>query len=326
MTSEGKSINHFLTLLDAEEGNGVVTGYSITPFFKERKEEGHQFYEYLSEKIYFAHWKSQMGLPIPMLTFPHPEYVQLNFCLKGSLVYMDGENGEKIFSNKSGFQNILYKGCKKLLIQTESSQSVEILIIYLRKDFFHDYSHLGQKMGKEFLENLKCLKCSALFSQNLPISNRMSSIIHMLINSQECAGFKKNLVDARVIELLTLQLEAFEQNLLKDKQQNLKKEDIARMEEARSYLLARLDNSVTLKELAHQIGTNEFILKKHFKMMYGKSVFAYLLEYKMEKARTMLMQTSVPIAEIALELGYKHATHFSAAFKRHYGYLPKELR
>ncbi|MBT0811596.1 helix-turn-helix transcriptional regulator [Litoribacter ruber] len=323
MTSKGKIENQFLTLLDAEEGNGEVTGYTINPFFKERKGESAQFYEYLSEKIYFAHWSTIKGLESPMLTYPHPNYVQLNFCLKGHIDYVD-HTGLEVFSNTKGFQNILYKGLEELNVRIVDP--AELLIIYLRKDFFLDYSHLDHNNGEAFWKNVSLKKYASLSRRNLPISNRMASIIQLLINSQECDGFKKNLVDARIIELLTLQLDAFQRSMILQAGTTLKDEEITQMEEARTCLISRLDISITLKELAHQVGTNEFNLKKHFKMVFGKTVFAYLFEYKMEKAHDKLIQTSAPIAEIALELGYKHATHFSAAFKRHYGYLPKELR
>ena len=46
----------------------------------------------------------------------------------------------------------------------------------------------------------------------------------------------------------------------------------------------------------------------------------------MKKAKELLKMTQLPIYEIAEEVGYKNATHFSAAFKRSYKESPKEYR
>jgi len=46
----------------------------------------------------------------------------------------------------------------------------------------------------------------------------------------------------------------------------------------------------------------------------------------MEKARQLLTAGDMKIAEVAHTLGYKHATHFTAAFKKHVGFLPNKVR
>ncbi len=50
----------------------------------------------------------------------------------------------------------------------------------------------------------------------------------------------------------------------------------------------------------------------------------------MKKARELLFanHTNPPrsIADIAEAVGYEHATHFTAAFKKHFGELPRNLR
>jgi AraC-like DNA-binding protein len=40
-------------------------------------------------------------------------------------------------------------------------------------------------------------------------------------------------------------------------------------------------------------------------------------------AKTRLLDPKLKISDIAEKLGYKHATHFSAAYKKHFGELPR---
>ena len=74
------------------------------------------------------------------------------------------------------------------------------------------------------------------------------------------------------------------------------------------------------------VGTNEYDLKRDFKVVFGNTVYGYLKQYRMEQAKSMLIENDATVAEISLKVGYKHATHFTSAFKKHYGYLPNKLR
>jgi AraC-like DNA-binding protein len=85
------------------------------------------------------------------------------------------------------------------------------------------------------------------------------------------------------------------------------------------------EKSYKLIDLAHSIGTNDATLKKHFKMITGKTVFTYLTHCRMEKAKTLL-KSDLKIGDIALEVGYKHPTHFSAAFAKYSGLSPIEWK
>jgi AraC-like DNA-binding protein len=82
----------------------------------------------------------------------------------------------------------------------------------------------------------------------------------------------------------------------------------------------------SLHELAAMVGTNECTLKKAFKQEFGTTVFQYLFDYRMDLAVRYLLDTSLPIAEIGLKLGYDYPSHFCTAFKRKYGMSPVEYR
>jgi AraC-like DNA-binding protein len=102
--------------------------------------------------------------------------------------------------------------------------------------------------------------------------------------------------------------------------------DIDRMMEARDRVLARFDDPPTIAALARQVGTNAFRLKRDFKAVFGQSVRAFVLSYRLDTARALLLDTRRTIKEIAAEVGYSHIAHFSTAFKRHHGIAPSVLR
>ena len=65
-------------------------------------------------------------------------------------------------------------------------------------------------------------------------------------------------------------------------------------------------------------------LKTDFKEFYGVPVFTFLLNYKMELAKTLLIEQQFNVNEIASKLGYSTSSHFISAFKKKYGNTPKQ--
>jgi AraC-like DNA-binding protein len=107
---------------------------------------------------------------------------------------------------------------------------------------------------------------------------------------------------------------------------NLPEEAIKQMKKVKHILSTRYSEPLTLKEIAHEVGTNEFSLKKNFKLLFGKTVFQYWTAIKMGMARRWILDSQLNVSEVAEKLGYMHPTHFSAAFKKHFGYLPHTLK
>lgn len=101
---------------------------------------------------------------------------------------------------------------------------------------------------------------------------------------------------------------------------------IQKMQEAKAFLEENFTHPPTIPALAHLVGTNENHLKKHFKAVFNETVYGYIKNYRIEKARELLRNGELSIAQIADQLGYKHATHFTAAFKKNTGELPKEFQ
>jgi AraC-like DNA-binding protein len=136
---------------------------------------------------------------------------------------------------------------------------------------------------------------------------------------------KKIYVESKVLELVALVVNQAKQSVPRDAS-DMKKEDVERLHYAREIILQRMDEPCSLMQLARLTGLNDFKLKKGFRDLFGTTVFGYLLEERMNLARRRLLEGEMSIAGIAAEVGYKNATHFTAAFKRFFGYLPSDVR
>ena len=101
-------------------------------------------------------------------------------------------------------------------------------------------------------------------------------------------------------------------------------ENVRKIRKAKEIILNKMTEPPTLQELSAEIGLNIKKLKEGFKQIYGDTVYGYLLDYKMNEARSMLNSKQYNINEISLKLGYSTSSHFITAFKKKFGTTPKK--
>ena len=82
-------------------------------------------------------------------------------------------------------------------------------------------------------------------------------------------------------------------------------------------------NQETLEKISKMSGTK---LKNLFKEKYGQSITEYTQRKRMNVAETLLLNTKLPIKEIAESVGYASHSKFSIYYKRYKGKLPSDVR
>lgn len=103
--------------------------------------------------------------------------------------------------------------------------------------------------------------------------------------------------------------------------------DIRSVQKVRDYILQNLELPLpNLRVLAHEFCLNEYKLKYGFNQLYGISVFRYLTQERLKRARLYLLNTSLPVKIIVKMVGFKNVSHFSKAFRKRYGMKPTDLR
>ena len=91
------------------------------------------------------------------------------------------------------------------------------------------------------------------------------------------------------------------------------------------YVLSHL-SSVSLLKAADHLQMNPAYLSRYFKEKTGENFVDYCKAVKLEKACQLLQETNMKIYEIANELGYTNAQHFSTVFREKVGMKPLEYR
>lgn len=98
------------------------------------------------------------------------------------------------------------------------------------------------------------------------------------------------------------------------------------MGEIHQYLLENIHRHITIEELSRQFHMNPTTLKSAFKSVYGTSLAAHIKHHRMGRAGYLLLETDMPIAQIAQTVGYDSQGKFTAAFKSAFGVLPRDFR
>jgi AraC family transcriptional regulator, transcriptional activator of the genes for pyochelin and ferripyochelin receptors len=136
---------------------------------------------------------------------------------------------------------------------------------------------------------------------------------------------KKVYLEAKVLELMALRIQQeMRGDINRCHEYKPKRTVVEQIYQAKEILESRLENPPSLIELAEDVGLSLFQLKQNFRKVYGKSVFQYLHQYRMEQARLLLYEGNMRVADIANCVGYSHLGQFSAAFKRMFGISPRD--
>lgn len=92
------------------------------------------------------------------------------------------------------------------------------------------------------------------------------------------------------------------------------------------FIEANLQESIGLDDLARAAGLSANHFLRVFKLATGETPYHFLRARRLERARQMLADDSMPLAELALECGFANQAHFTAAFSREVGISPGRYR
>lgn len=95
---------------------------------------------------------------------------------------------------------------------------------------------------------------------------------------------------------------------------------------AKELIDAHIDGSLSLQEMAEVLGLSASRLAHAFKSSIGTSPNRWLLQRRVERAKAMLRQTSVPLVDIGLACGFADQSHFTRVFSQATGLTPARWR
>lgn len=92
------------------------------------------------------------------------------------------------------------------------------------------------------------------------------------------------------------------------------------------YIMNHLDQPVSLQGIANHFGYTKQYIIQVFKKNYFATPTSFLIEKRMELAKMLLAETSLPIREIAPRCGCEDPNYFSRLFREKYALSPQQYR
>lgn len=96
--------------------------------------------------------------------------------------------------------------------------------------------------------------------------------------------------------------------------------------QAKDYIDHHFHKQISLEEVAEEIGISSYYLSKLFKERFHITFIDYLTEMRLAKAKVLLLDTAMPLKEVALTIGYKDPNYFSRVFKKETEWSPRDYR
>ena len=247
------------------------------------------------------------------------EFIQFHFCQKGSGSFEFNE-GTYQLPLMPKTVNLLYNPSKPLPIDLKLSNysSVVSLVISIKKFhglFSEDADHI------HFLSPENNTK---KYYDTRNITPAMSVVLSQILEAKIHESIKPLYFKGKVYELLSLFFNKNEDTDVEQCPFLVDEENVRKIRKAKEIILNQMTEPPTLHGLATEIGLNVKKLKEGFKQIYGETVFGYLLDFKMNEARSMLDTKQYNVNEISIKLGYSTSSHFISAFKKKFGTTPKK--
>ncbi len=258
---------------------------------------------------------------------PKQDVITVRFVLSG-----------KMSVRLAGKRSIDIPQCSASVLHIKQSEDFELTIsgnshlcsvsFHLEPGILRDRFHLEGDRLPPLLRDLVFGAGGTRPPYNFPMSAHTINVVNDVLKMRFEGGRRSAYAQAKMVELLCRLFQEVEDEYLGNRQiltgpkQSVRK----KVHRAHQILIANYMKPPPIASLAREVGLNRSTLSAEFKKVFGISIFAFSQDYRLDKARELLGNRDLSIQEVAEIVGYDYAANFTAAFKRKYGLLPKDIR
>lgn len=206
------------------------------------------------------------------------------------------------------------------LEEWQPHEYAQVVMVFADLEYFQTLSSTNDGLP----QSLQRLMQNGRFHQSLgKMTLAMNQVVRQILDCPYQGATQQIYLECKALELLALQFACLDMDNSPPNRSRLKAKDLERVQYARELLVQHLDNPLSLVELSHQVGLSDRKLKQGFRELFGKTVFGYLCDYRMEQAQSLLRQSHSTVAQVAARVGYRNPEAFSTAFRRKFAVSPK---
>ncbi|MBD1434595.1 helix-turn-helix transcriptional regulator [Sphingobacterium sp. DN00404] len=249
-------------------------------------------------------------------------HIRFFFYLKGNTSVLNGAGNEN-YNHRVGMlqRNFLDTDGGGGVLKIKENDSLHYIIVKMSLDFYINLLKDELWIAEDaFHTYVLSQKPENRPNETLYMDLKMLDIIQDIINRQDIVVYRYHFIKIKLRELL---FAIHQQTHYGNSVPEIASNPSDSLEKIKSYLILHMDNPPTSTELAKIFLINERKLKQNFKRKYGTTIYTFVVQARMEKAKKLLLE-NYNVNELALFLGYQSVSHFIKVFKTHHGCTPKE--
>jgi AraC-like DNA-binding protein len=220
---------------------------------------------------------------------------------------------------------IIIKPNQSHKFQVKSESGCEFIVLNFKfTDKGHsDFSEIS--LG-DFLNFVSGRESGAFIKLKISQKNEIITILNRILKERESSEIGSELLNY----LLVMELFIHISRALKMEWENSIKGKSPKLKElihiAVSYINNNFERDISLGDIAKYVFLSPSYFTRAFKEEVGMSPINYLLKVRVERAKELLVETSMKISEIALSVGFSNQQRFNEIFKKYAGTSPLQYK
>ncbi|MGJ3259206.1 MAG: helix-turn-helix transcriptional regulator [Rhodospirillales bacterium] len=158
-------------------------------------------------------------------------------------------------------------------------------------------------------------------------SKRVLALCEQILNPSAAPQVIQRMnIESKAIEIFSEGLSALAGLADDDAHDGASVRAINRAQTIRNYVLEHIEDELSLRQIARELGLSVESMQRAFKTAYGGTIVDFIREYRLHQARQALISEGISISEAAYRAGYSNPANFSTAFKKLFGLTPSEAK
>ncbi|SHI72704.1 AraC-type DNA-binding protein [Clostridium cavendishii DSM 21758] len=272
-----------------------------------------------SKGVKIIDYKLNFIEPIEIFGVSRTPHIDMIFCLGDDINWeIAGTTEEfKLFSDQTYIGTSCETRKNTIYPAKTNLHLVEIKIPLLKVNDIIESTYISNDLNYKSLEH----KIYGKYK----ITSSIQVILQQIFTCPYENIIKNIFIEGKILELVAIYLnEAIYQKEKIPGKISLSTEDLESIYKAKTILDCDISQNISISSISKCVYLNEYKLKKGFKEVYGAPIHTYVINKRLETAKTLLEKDTLTVSEVSLKVGYSNMSHFAAAFRKKYGVNPKE--
>ncbi len=231
---------------------------------------------------------------------------------------------DQILIDRDRKRNTTFLGSTQFPWQLKYEAGTRLKVIAIR---------FGEKLVKGFLKGDKFVHFMKYTQQNLAnaekeeLTPELMKLLNEIYQSEISSTFGQLVMQNRALLLVEKYLHNFLIHQFPSTMTGrISKNDLEKLSVIEELLSGDADEFPTIEKLSKMAMMSSTKLKKRFKEVYGMKLYEYFNHNRLQKARQLLESGGASVKEAALNIGFANLSNFSKAYKKEFGFLPKQSK